>query len=50
VALAWYQGFQEQRWDAVVAGATITALAVVILYFAFPRKFIESLTMTGLKG
>jgi multiple sugar transport system permease protein len=31
VALARYQGFQAQRWDAVLAGATITALPVVIL-------------------
>lgn len=50
VALARYQGFQAQRWDAVLAGATITALPVVILYFVIQRKFIESLTMTGLKG
>jgi multiple sugar transport system permease protein len=50
VALARYQSFQAQRWDAVLAGATITALPVVLLYLAFQRKFIESLTMTGLKG
>jgi multiple sugar transport system permease protein len=50
VALARYQGFQAQRWDAVLAGATITSLPVVILYLAIQRKFIESLTMTGLKG
>lgn len=50
VALARYQGFQAQRWDAVLAGATITALPVLVLYFAIQRKFIESLTMTGLKG
>ncbi len=50
VALARYQGFQAQRWDAVLAGATITALPILILYLAIQRKFIESLTMTGLKG
>ena len=50
VALSRYQSFQAQRWDAVLAGATITALPVVILYLVFQRKFIESLTMTGLKG
>ena len=50
MALARYQGFQAQRWDAVLAGATITSLPVVILYLAIQRKFIESLTMTGLKG
>jgi multiple sugar transport system permease protein len=50
VALARYQGFQAQRWDAVLAGAAITSLPVVILYLAIQRKFIESLTMTGLKG
>ena len=50
VALARYQSFQAQRWDAVLAGATITALPIAILYFVFQRKFIDSLTMTGLKG
>ena len=50
MALARYQGFQAQRWDAVLAGATITSLPIVILYLAIQRKFIESLTMTGLKG
>ena len=50
VALARYQSFQQQRWDAVLAGATITALPIVVLYLAIQRKFIESLTMTGLKG
>ena len=50
VALARYQGFQAQRWDAVLAGATITSLPIVILYLFFQRKFIESLSMTGLKG
>ena len=50
VALARYQGFQAQRWDAVLAGATMTSVPIVILYLVFQRKFIESLTMTGLKG
>ncbi|MGH2617322.1 MAG: carbohydrate ABC transporter permease, partial [Thermomicrobiales bacterium] len=50
VALARYQSFQAQRWDAVLAGATITSVPIVILYLAIQRKFIESLTMTGLKG
>ena len=50
VALARYQSFQQQRWDAVLAGATLTSLPIVVLYLAIQRKFIESLTMTGLKG
>ena len=50
VALARYQTFQAERWNAVLAGATITSVPIVILYFAFQRKFIDSLTMTGLKG
>lgn len=50
VALARYQGFQAQRWDAVLAGATMTSVPIVILYLFFQRKFIESLTMTGLKA
>ena len=50
VALARYQGFQAQRWDAVLAGATLTSLPIVVLYLFFQRKFVESLTMTGLRG
>jgi multiple sugar transport system permease protein len=50
VALARYQSFQSQRWDAVLAGATITSLPILILYLIIQRKFVDSLTMTGLKG
>jgi multiple sugar transport system permease protein len=50
VALARYQSFQEQRWDAVLAGATITSLPILILYLVIQRKFVDSLTMTGLIG
>jgi multiple sugar transport system permease protein len=50
VAFARYQCFQEQRWDAVLAGAPITSLPIVILYLFIQRKFVESLTMTGLRG
>ena len=50
VALARYQTFMESRWDAILACATITSLPIVILYLFIQRKFVESLTMTGLKG
>jgi len=50
VALARYQAFQENRWDAILAGATITSLPIVVLYLFIQRKFVDSLTMTGLRG
>ena len=50
VALARYQAFMETRWDAILAGATITSLPIVVLYLFIQRKFVDSLTMTGLRG
>jgi len=52
VALARYRGTisSNPRWDAILAGATITSLPIVAVYLVFQRKFIESLASTGLKG
>lgn len=53
VALALYHGspgFQIPRWDAVLAGAVLTSLPIVVLYLFLQRKFVESLAMSGLKG
>ena len=33
-----------------MAAATVVALPIVILYLVIQRQFVESLTMSGLKG
>jgi multiple sugar transport system permease protein len=50
VALSRYRAFQAQRWDAIMAAATVTALPIVLLYLVIQRQFVESLAMSGLKG
>lgn len=50
VALSRYRTFQAQRWDAIMAAATVVALPIVLLYLVIQRQFVESLAMTGLKG
>lgn len=50
VALARYRTFQAQRWDAIMAAATVVALPIVLVYLVIQRQFVESLTMSGLRG
>lgn len=52
VALALYHGTigTNPRWDAILAGATVTTIPIVAIYLVIQRKFVESLTFTGLKG
>ena len=50
VALSRYRTFQAQRWDAIMAAATVVALPIVLLYLVIQRQFVESLAMSGLKG
>ncbi|MBX2999713.1 MAG: carbohydrate ABC transporter permease [Caldilineaceae bacterium] len=50
IALARYRSFAEQRWDAIMAAATVVALPIVLLYLVIQRQFVDALTMTGLKG
>ena len=50
VALARYRTFQAQRLDAVMAAATVVALPIVLVYLVIQRQFVESLTMSGLRG
>jgi ABC-type glycerol-3-phosphate transport system permease component len=50
VALSRYRGFMSQRWDAIMAAATVVAMPIVLLYLVIQRQFIESLALSGLKG
>ena len=45
--------FSQQYWveyGGVLAGASIAVIPVLIVYLIFQRRFIEGITMTGIKG
>ena len=47
------QIFQTQHgtdWPLLMAASVLVALPLVVLYFVAQRKFIEGITLTGLKG
>lgn len=50
IAMYRYHAFGDQRWDAIMAAATVVSLPIVLLYLVIQRQFVESLTMSGLKG
>jgi multiple sugar transport system permease protein len=50
LALANLSGQHTARWGILMAGATVTILPIAILFLVLQRKFIEGMTMTGLKG
>ncbi len=50
IALARYHAFSNQRWDSIMAAATLVALPILLLYLVIQRQFVDALTMTGLKG
>lgn len=49
VGLAFYLGKQSIDWGHLMAGASIAALPVLLLFSAFQRKIIEGLTAGALK-
>ncbi len=47
------RAFQQQhtaQWDLMMAGALISALPTLVLFFSFQRYFVEGITLTGIKG
>jgi ABC-type glycerol-3-phosphate transport system permease component len=50
IALSRYHAFADQRWDAIMAAATLVALPILLLYLVIQRQFVDALTMSGLKG
>ncbi len=49
VGLAFYLGKQSIDWGHLMAGASIAALPVLLIFSAFQRKIIEGLTAGALK-
>ena len=52
VMLARFQGVQsydETRWGPIMAASTLTAAPLIIAYLFAQRKFVEALSLSGLK-
>ena len=43
-------GSSESNWPKVMACCIVTMIPLLIMYFAAQKKFVEGITMTGLKG
>lgn len=50
VALAFYMGKQSIDWGHIMAGASLAAMPVVIIFLLFQRTIIAALTAGALKG
>jgi ABC-type glycerol-3-phosphate transport system permease component len=50
VALALFQGEFFSQVSLLMAGATLTVLPVLVVYFSAQRYFMQSITLTGIKG
>ena len=48
--LALIQGQLFIEYRLVAAGATVTALPLLLVFFVFQRRIITAVTLTGLKG
>jgi len=45
-----FQSAHQTEWPQTMAASILIALPLVAIYFAAQRKFIEGITLTGLKG
>lgn len=50
VGLALFSGEAFNKWDLVMAGASIATIPVLIVFFIFQKQIIEGIHLTGLKG
>jgi len=44
------QGYYGLHWPALMAGATLTVIPLIIIFFAAQRFFVEGITITGIKA
>ncbi|MDQ0253338.1 multiple sugar transport system permease protein [Evansella vedderi] len=50
VGLSFFaSGEFESQWELIMAGATITALPLILVFFLLQRHIIKGITLTGLK-
>lgn len=50
IGLALFSGRYLQRFDLQMAAATIAILPMVVAFFFLQRRFVEGITLAGLKG
>ena len=50
VGLTFYLGNQSIDWGHLMAGASISALPVIILFVIFQKQIIEGMTAGAVKG
>jgi len=50
VGLSYLVGQYTTRWELQMAGALLTVLPIVVLFFLLQKYFVQSIKMTGVKG
>jgi multiple sugar transport system permease protein len=50
IGLAMFQNQYFIEYSLVTAGATVTSLPLLLVFFIFQRRIITGITLTGLKG
>ncbi|MGP4041096.1 carbohydrate ABC transporter permease [Gracilibacillus sp. D59] len=47
--LAYFRSDQNNQWGMIMAGSTVAALPVIIIFFIFQRYLIEGIKISGIK-
>ena len=50
VGLAAFRGQYRTQWDLMMAAATVITLPIVVIFFFAQKRFIQGITLTGMKG
>ncbi|MBX3012886.1 MAG: carbohydrate ABC transporter permease [Caldilineaceae bacterium] len=50
VGLAAFRGQYRTQWDLMMAAATVITLPIVVIFFFAQQRFIQGITLTGMKG
>jgi multiple sugar transport system permease protein len=50
IGLATLQGQYNTEWTQMMAGAVLSLLPILIVFFAAQRYFVEGITLSGIKG
>ncbi len=50
VGLANFQGTRRTEWSQLMAGNVLATMPLIIAFLVAQRKFIATMTFTGLKG
>ncbi len=50
VGLAAFRGQYRTQWDLMMAASTVVTAPIVVLFFFAQKRFIQGITLTGMKG